>query len=236
MTTWRGIMMAGMLAFLVTMVPWSEFAQSDDEKDGRRLRQRVSVLEQQVAALTTALSSLQSQLATAQSNITTIQTSNAQALNECVSVSHETLDGLIGPHVLFTGCNVHVRSGSGRTDDNVFNGGTLRGLGNLVVGYNEVCTQPVIIPGCGSRGGSHNLIISSEHSYSSFGGFVAGERNIVSGRSASVSGGANNVANGFVSSVSGGSTNAALGSFSSVSGGEENEALGGASSVSGGEF
>jgi hypothetical protein len=37
--------------------------------------------------------------------------------------------------VYFDGCNVNIRSGSGATD------GTLNGLGNLVVGYNEKVCQ-----------------------------------------------------------------------------------------------
>src|SRR5438045_3831947 len=36
----------------------------------------------------------------------------------------------------FTGCNVYVQSGSGKTDDNASTGGALTGLGNLIVGYN----------------------------------------------------------------------------------------------------
>ena len=41
--------------------------------------------------------------------------------------------GLTTPKVFFEGVNVVIRSGAGSTDD----GGTLSGLGNLIIGYNE---------------------------------------------------------------------------------------------------
>jgi hypothetical protein len=40
--------------------------------------------------------------------------------------------GVVGPNIVFTGANIHIVDGSGSTDDN---GGALRGLGNLVIGY-----------------------------------------------------------------------------------------------------
>ena len=102
-----------------------------------------------------------------------------------------TIDDLAGPHIIFTGANVHIRSGSGYTDD------APNGLGNLIVGYNEN-------PWTYARTGSHNMVIGPEHGYSSYGGFVAGVRNRISGVDSSVSGGRFNQANGNQSSVSGG--------------------------------
>lgn len=137
--------------------------------------------------------------------------------------------------IVFDGCNVHVRSGSGATD------GTLNGLGNLIVGYNEDFADV--------RSGSHNLIVGSQHSYTSYGGFVAGFNNTISGaqssvtggqgndaigQRSSVSGGGGNTASELRSSVSGGSGNIASGIASSVNGGRNNEASGGTSSVNGG--
>ena len=127
------------------------------------------------------------------------------------------------------GCNVHVLNGIGYTDSQ-------NAKGNLIVGYNEDTFD-----GPNDRTGSHNLIIGSEHTYSSFGGFVAGFRNTISGEVASVSGGENNTASGFAASVSAGNNNIASGQWSSVSGGGEtnpnfgNRALGDLSSVSGGQ-
>lgn len=127
-----------------------------------------------------------------------------------------------GQDVIFTGVNVHVRNGTGSTDG-------INGLGNLIVGYNIDSFGPVA-----SRTGSHNLIIGDEHSYSSYGGFVAGYFNTISGQSSSVCGGQSNTASGWYTSVSGGWYNTASGDRSSISGGYFNEAIGVRSSISGG--
>ena len=136
--------------------------------------------------------------------------------------------------VVFEDCNVHIRSGSGATD------GLTNGNGNLVIGYNEDAS------GTKDRTGSHNLIIGPEHSYPSFGGFVAGKNNTVSGEYASVTGGEGHTAGnnpgltecngltGFASSVTGGLGSTACGSYSSISGGQGNIASGQSASVSGG--
>ncbi len=124
--------------------------------------------------------------------------------------------------------NLHVRSGSGATDDT----GTPTGLGNLIVGYNEPPADLTLEEG--DRGGAHNMIIGAEHRYSSTGGLVAGVRNTVRGLSASVSGGRFNTASGSSASVSGGESNVASGNRASVSGGSANTASGDRASVSGG--
>ena len=107
--------------------------------------------------------------------------------------------------VIFTGCNVHVQNGQGGTDIS-------NGVGNLIIGYNET-------GGSLARRGSHNVVIGPEHSYSGYGGLVAGFDNTVSGAFASVSGGNGNTASGFAASISGGWDNEASGESASVSGG-----------------
>jgi len=136
---------------------------------------------------------LETAAATLQRHITDFETRTAgyQIFFDHVTVDTDDMNGLKGPHVIFTGVNVHVRSGSGRTDD------PGNGLGNLIVGYNEdVFGNP--------RTGSHNMVVGAGHGYSSWGGFVAGVGNTISGPCASVSGGAENTAGGFASSVGGG--------------------------------
>jgi hypothetical protein len=152
-----------------------------------------------------------------------------------VRVESEPINGLAGPHWIVEGANVHVRSGSGATNDgcvfdepNYPNCESLTGLGNLIVGYNEGRR------GTPDRSGSHNLVLGRSHIYGSFGGLVAGRLNAILGAFASVSGGNRNMASGDFSSVSGGNRNMASGDFSSVSGGGSNEASGGLASVSGG--
>jgi hypothetical protein len=214
------------------------------------LAQDVGALQAAVSALQAQVSTLQAQISTAkgtisslQSDLAAVQANPALGLGPYVSVDTTTINGLNGPHILFTGANVHIRSGSGATDD----GSSLTGLGNLVIGYDE---SPGILSS-GDRGGSHNLIIGPANKYLSYGGLVAGDHNSISGPSASVSGGYFNVASGQYASISGGSNNAGSGTFSSVSGGFDNTASdiwdnisggyintasGEASSVSGGYF
>lgn len=129
-----------------------------------------------------------------------------------------------GNDVYFEGCNIHIRDGSGNTT------GSTNGLGNLIIGYNEDAGGPF------NRNGSHNLIIGPNHTYSSFGGIIAGQRNIISAGSASVLGGVDNTASGVQSVVSGGSGNTSSGINSSISGGTFNTASGDNSGVSGGKY
>src|SRR5712691_5265563 len=127
-----------------------------------------------------------------------------------------------GDEVIFEKCNVHIRSGGGKTDS------VVNGLGNLIIGYNEGTGENI------KRTGSHNLVIGPEHAYSSFGGLVTGRENTISAPYASVTGGRLNTASGLGATVSGGSVNTASKDFASVSGGKSNEAKGLNASVSGG--
>jgi hypothetical protein len=68
----------------------------------------------------------------------------------------------VGTDVIIEGANLHVRNGSGRTESN-------NGLGNLIVGYNERGES-------GVQTGSHNVVVGREHTFSSYGGIVAGSR------------------------------------------------------------
>lgn len=168
---------------------------------------RIKELEKRVAELEAQLKALEPLL----------------ALVEYVSVDEEnTINNLMPPHVFLTGANLHILSGAGQTD-------ITTGKGNLIIGYNEA-DEPYIH----ERNGSHNLVVGPEHSYPSYGGFVAGYGNIVSGISASVSGGVVNSASGIRSSISGGHYNSATGHASSISGGVGNEATQTYATVSGG--
>src|SRR5207253_2558489 len=114
--------------------------------------------------------------------------------------------------------NVHIRSGSGMTNDST-------NLGNLIIGYNEP-RDVGLGPDTSNRTGSHTLIIGPEHQFTASGGLLAGFGNTVNGDFASVSGGDNNTASGLDSSVSGGVSNTASGDNSSVSSGRMNTAGG----------
>lgn len=112
-------------------------------------------------------------------------------------------NGVAGPHILFTGVNVHVRSGSGATNNN---SAPHTGLGNLIIGYNENTTPTPTLP----RAGSHNLVGGSMNAFSSVGGMVFGLQNTISGQYASVLGGNGNTAAGSNSTVYGGLNNMAV--------------------------
>jgi hypothetical protein len=149
---------------------------------------------------------------------------NLLTLLTCVSRQEGAINGVSGPHLLITGCNVHVRSGSTTTVD-------ASNLGNLIIGYNE----PRNGTDTTNRAGSHTLIIGPGHKFTASGGFLAGFQNRVSADFASVSGGAGNIASGAGASVSGGGGNTASGVQASVSGGGQNTVTGESASVSGGQ-
>ncbi len=212
----------------------------------------ISLLNQEINNRTNADNGLQGQITSLQTNlakeiidkssaVADLQTQinnnkvpeNLKTFSNYLKVNPNVINGLKGPHVIFEGVNVHVRSGSGQTWDKdpdylTNNPELVVGLGNLIIGYNEV------ISGAPARTGSHNIVVGINHSYSSFGGFVAGLNNEICGLYSSVSGGWNNTASGNESSISGGSGNTAYGHLSSVSGGWNNTASGNESSISGG--
>jgi trimeric autotransporter adhesin len=152
--------------------------------------------------------------------------------------------------VVISGANLRIVNGLGTTE-------TTNGLGNLIVGYNELRQDN---PDCEAqfgqlgacrdiRRGSHNMVVGKENNFASFGGMViglqnqiagdfsavsGGVRNLASGTWSAISGGMDNLANGFAAAVSAGPHNTASGDRSSVSGGRENTASGSGSSVSGG--
>jgi hypothetical protein len=130
-----------------------------------------------------------------------------------------------GPNeVVISGANLRIVNGLGDTF-------TTNGLGNLIVGYNELRNDP---RSDDVRTGSHNVVVGVQNNFSRFGGLVIGQLNEISGDFALVSGGSNNRASGQFASVLGGTFHRASGDFSSVSGGDQNTASGEGSSVSGG--
>ena len=214
-----------------------------------------TTLTSEVSTLQTALSTANSSISALQTALTTVQNNNALALGPYVSVLSGAVNGLNGPHVIFSGANVHIESGSGNTVDTT-------GLGNLVIGYDEDSLDSSVIDG--NRTGSHNLVVGPQHEFTASGGVVSGYANFTSANYASVtggecnaagsasfpaactysggasdgagvSGGASNTASGEFSSVSGGFLNAASGVYSTASGGTSNAASSEYSSVSGGQ-
>lgn len=123
-------------------------------------------------------------------------------------LAHVTIEG---DNLVLTGMNFQVVSGSGTTE------GTVNGTGNIILGYNETNNSK------DKRTGSHNLVVGRYHSYSNYGGIVAGEDNVLSGKSASVLGGALNAATGDGSVVVAGEGNLTGGRSSAILAGEVNK-------------
>ncbi|MEJ2431283.1 MAG: hypothetical protein P8075_20570 [Deltaproteobacteria bacterium] len=190
------------------------------------LQSRVVALESELDAANTTISSLQAALARLESAVARLDNTSLESRVAAVEANTVLdLDQVLtfnssSGTVLFEGVNVQVINGMGTTATN-------NGLGNVILGYDEDDSAD-------TKSGSHNLVVGSNHTYTSYGGIVTGLNNEISGPYASVSGGFGNVASGDSSSVSGGFVNAASGDFSSVSGGFGNEASGDSSSVSGG--
>jgi len=207
------------------------------------LQAQLAALQHQVNTLQTAntdqqneINSLKASNTTLQKQLAAVQSNHALLLGPFVNVDPNPEIGVIGPNIIFSGANIHIVSGSGMTNDN----GNPRGLGNLIIGYDE---DPGVAPvagrpplGLGDRGGSHNLVIGRWHRFTraAFGGFVAGEFNAIGNEGASVSGGFKNTASGQWASVTSGQLNTASGQWASVTGGAINKASGNYASVSGG--
>jgi hypothetical protein len=174
------------------------------------------------------------QLSALESQLHAVQSNPALALGPFVCVDPNPEIGVAGPHITFKGANIHIVSGSGMTNDN----GNPRGLGNLIIGYDEDPAVHGIPLNPGDRGGSHNLVIGRYNRFTraAFGGLLAGELNTVSNEAASVSGGFLNFASGIEASVNGGEGNNASGLEATVSGGVNNNASGLFANVIGGGF
>jgi hypothetical protein len=180
-------------------------------------------LEQQNAELAARLARLEE--ATARTD----KDKDQEGLAQRVAALEQLLEPLSREQneIFITGANLHIVNGLGQTDCGPVPD-CPNGLGNLIVGYNE-------LRGAGDvRTGSHNVVVGTRHNFSRFGGIVVGILNEISGDFAVVSGGQRNTASGFAAAVSGGGDNTASGALSSVSGGFFNAASGAISSVSGG--
>lgn len=72
-----------------------------------------------------------------------------------------------GSDMVITGANLHIRNGAGWT-------GSTNGTGNLVIGYNEGAASS-------TRTGSHNVVLATYSSYTSYGSILSGDYNQANG-------------------------------------------------------
>ena len=97
-------------------------------------------------------------ISTLQATVEAQQTYITQ-LQQYISVTEET--------VLISGANLQVVSVSGGT------AAAVNGTGNIIIGYDENNNS--------DKSGSHNLVVVRNHTYSSYGGIVAGLNNSITG-------------------------------------------------------
>jgi len=109
------------------------------------------------------------------------------------------------------GVNLQVVNGMGTTE-------SANGLGNVIIGYQELGNEAE----ADVRSGSHYMVVGRRHSYTEFGGILAGESNASFGSYGSVPGGRRNRAIGPWTSVLGGGHNRATVQGAVVVGGNFN--------------
>lgn len=154
-----------------------------------------------------------------------VQPTTAQqaGLADRVAALEATLSGVRrqGDDLIFSGVNVYVVSGAGKTD------AAPNGKGNLIVGYNEL-RGGFDLEGRPEdrRGGSHNLVVGSANNYTSWGGVVTGIHNDSEGQYAALLGGHENTAAGDFSAALGGVENAITGDAAVAIGGSRNRSDG----------
>lgn len=243
------------LTVLCAMIMVSLFLTSGNTWAG--VPERLAILEATVVAQQAEIAVLQTQLAAVQSN-------PVLDLGSYVSVDLNELNGLAGPHVLFDSVNLHVRNGD-PTPCNFTSSCIVNGLGNLVIGYNEIDGSLA----AGDRGGSHNLVMGYGNRFRSWSGIahgfrntidvggehavvLSGDRNIVSSWSGTliggffntttsasyldvIVGGKRNTTSDAAAVVVGGDMNTASGIWSVVAGGYANTASGGHATIAGGD-
>lgn len=190
------------------MVKTLEAQMTDLQNQVTSLTASNTSLVSQLQAAVTQVNTLQGQVGLLQGRVSALESNSGGGADLAFLTKYLTLDpnpinGLPGPHLIFTGANVHIRSGAGFTDHTqALNSGSFVGLGNLVVGYNEVPKLPLTA----IRTGAHNIVGGVGHSFSSFGGLVLGRQNTIGGKFATVLGGSQNEADGDSSSILGGRT------------------------------
>lgn len=216
---------------------------------------------QDISANSDAISASETEVANNAQDISANSDAISAAGNvlQYVSVIEGEVNGVVGPHFVFEGVNVHVRSGAGTTSEGCtgqdFDCEFRTGLGNLIIGYNEP-RQPWI-DGFGSyvAGQTSNdyastaelCAPSAQPDFRDIDGFplcdrregshglVIGRWNNNMGHANFVAGLANDVGGHFVSII-GGQQNSATANYSAVTGGLLNRAYGFGSSVGGGYY
>jgi hypothetical protein len=130
------LMVAG---FLVALTPMPVRADNDEDSghgrknNDKEIRAETTALQAQVSSLQATVSTLRDQVNSLQTSNTALQNQlahakNVLALDPFVSVDSNPEIGVKGPNIIFSGANIHIVSGSGRTDDISLTGARSPGL------------------------------------------------------------------------------------------------------------
>jgi hypothetical protein len=195
------------------------------QKQITALQVTVAAMQKQTATTQTTDTAQAASLAAVQRQVTLIAQNPALAIGPFVKVNVNPVNGLAGPTVVFTRCNLQLVNGMGQT-------ALANGLGNLIIGYDE---SPFTGLEAGDRSGSHNLVVGPANTFKSFavGGVVFGIGNSLESY-ASILGGSGNQAAGGSSVIVGGFGNITSQQASVVVSGSGNYASGVATTVLGG--
>jgi uncharacterized coiled-coil protein SlyX len=211
-----------------------EAAVADLQSNSQAQAATIETLQSTVASLRDQIASFQSDLALQTSDLAVVSGNPVLNLEPHIKVTSDER----GPLIIITGANLQIVNGQdqGGTE-------TINGLGNLIIGYDEensvnntnfqycsdgqfknqeICESNGASWSNSHKSGSHNIVLGSENSYSSFGGLVAGKRNFITNEYASVLSGFGNAASGPQSGVLGGGLNEASSERSTISGGSQN--------------
>ncbi|MDA0728733.1 MAG: hypothetical protein O3B70_02480 [Bacteroidetes bacterium] len=218
---------ADLLPFLIYFNNPVEFIVEGNELDEMSLQNVLTVLAQTLLDQAATIDSLQSQLNSQSEDLALLN----PLLNLLPMASHFTYSASTQTMVL-SGVNLQINNGSGMSY------GSGNGLGNLILGYNEVEGGYHLPNGDLAAGevrtGSHNIILGPGHSYTTNGGLVGGYNNTLSAKGGCLLSGQSSLASGNYAAVLGGMDNRATGNHSCISGGHSNTASGDRASVSGG--
>ncbi len=202
------------------------------------LARTIDDLEDRIEALETANTELAAQLLALQRSLDA-GVARVSTLEASVGPLSTLTEGMrrVGDDLFFEGRNVYIQSGEGSTyhSASLDVPGDPNGLGNLIVGYNEIDGRAD-----GTTRGSHNVIVGPGNEYDGFGGLVVGRRSRIDGVGAFGHGFMNTASGAFSAALAGsgnlsdGTASAAIGGTSAVVRGERSVAIGGGENTTSG--
>lgn len=160
----------------------TELAGLDPEKIERILQLLEQLGPDQITEILNIINNNSTEIEELQQSITQINQSISEITSNAILVENRVTEleektqfiSVEGQTTLFSSTNVQIVNGSGLT-------GTENGLGNLIIGYNEMDEHLACYGVEPVRTGSHCLVVGSNNSYSGTGSSVLGHMSGVHG-------------------------------------------------------